>query len=156
MPPQVIPRPSTWRPGEPAPWAHLHAAVRQGIGLDRVARALAARDQAGPLPDDIDEERVLGAGMMVSETNAPGVRFINAAVLALLFEESGESRLVFTRRSSSLRSHRGEVSFPGGRLDAGEDPPTAALREAYEEVALNPSDVTTVGWIHPVLTMVSG
>ena len=63
---------------------------------------------------------------------------------------------MFTRRSSSLRSHRGEVSFPGGRLDAGEDPPTAALREAYEEVALNPADVTTVGWIHPVLTMVSG
>jgi 8-oxo-dGTP pyrophosphatase MutT (NUDIX family) len=156
VPPQVIPRPGTWRPGVPAPWAHLHAPERQGISLDRVGRALAARDQAGPLPEDIGEDRVLGPGMMVSETNAPGVRLINAAVLALLFEESGEARLVFTRRSSSLRSHRGEVSFPGGRLDAGEDPPTAALREAYEEVALNPADVTTVGWIHPVLTMVSG
>jgi 8-oxo-dGTP pyrophosphatase MutT (NUDIX family) len=54
-----------------------------------------------------------------------------------------------------LRSHRGEVSFPGGRLDAGEDAPSAALREAYEEVALNPAHVSTVGWIHPVLTMMT-
>jgi 8-oxo-dGTP pyrophosphatase MutT (NUDIX family) len=55
-----------------------------------------------------------------------------------------------------LRSHRGEVSFPGGRLDPGEDAPAAALREAYEEVALDPAQVTTEGWIHPVLTMMTG
>jgi 8-oxo-dGTP pyrophosphatase MutT (NUDIX family) len=84
------------------------------------------------------------------------VRIVNAAVLAALFEEKGEAHLVFTRRSSSLRSHRGEVSFPGGRLDAGEHPEAAALREAFEEVALDPETVSTVGWIHPVLTMVSG
>jgi 8-oxo-dGTP pyrophosphatase MutT (NUDIX family) len=48
------------------------------------------------------------------------------------------------------------VSFPGGRLDEGEDPPSAALREAYEEISLDPAQVTTEGWIHPVLTVVSG
>ena len=63
--------------------------------------------------------------------------------------------MLFTRRSTSLRAHRGEVSFPGGRLD-GERRRPAALREANEEVALNPSDVSVVGWIHPVLTLVSG
>jgi 8-oxo-dGTP pyrophosphatase MutT (NUDIX family) len=156
VPPQIIPRPEDWRPGESPPWAGLLDADRRGIDLARVSRALAAQDQAGPLPDDIGADRVLGPSMMVNETNVPGVRFINAAVLALLFEEDGEARLVFTRRSASLRAHRGEVSFPGGRLDPGEDAPTAARREAYEEVGLDPAEVTTVGWIHPVLTMVSG
>jgi 8-oxo-dGTP pyrophosphatase MutT (NUDIX family) len=156
VPPQVIPRPDGWRPGAPAPWAGVSAAARRGISVDRVVRALAAQGQAGPLPDGIGVDRVLGPSMMVSETDVAGVRFINAAVLALLFEESGEARLVFTRRSSSLRAHRGEVSFPGGRLDPGEDPPAAALREAHEEVGLDPAEVAAVGWIHPVLTMVSG
>ena len=76
-------------------------------------------------------------------------------MLAVLFEEAGEARLILTRRSSSLRSHAGEVSFPGGRLDPGEDAPTAALREAYEEIALDPAQVTMEGWIHPVFTLVS-
>jgi 8-oxo-dGTP pyrophosphatase MutT (NUDIX family) len=124
--------------------------------LDQVRRALAAHGQAGPLPEGIGADQVLGPSLVVNETEVPGVRSINAAVLALLFEESGEARLVLTRRSSSLRAHRGEVSFPGGRLDPGEDPPAAALREAHEEVGLDPAGVTTVGWIHPVFTMVSG
>lgn len=106
------------------------------------------------MPSDIGSERVLGPSILINES--PAVRFVNAAVLALLFDEAGEARLVFTRRSSALRSHRGEVSFPGGRLDPGEDPSSAALREANEEVGLRPSDVSTVGWIHPVLTLVSG
>ncbi len=48
------------------------------------------------------------------------------------------------------------MSFPGGRIDPGEDPPTAALREAYEEIALDPAHVTPEGWIHPVVTVVTG
>jgi 8-oxo-dGTP pyrophosphatase MutT (NUDIX family) len=130
--------------------------ARHGIGVARVLQRLAEKDQLGPVPVDIGADRVLGPSILVNETNAPAVRFVNAAVLALLFEEEGEARLLFTRRSSSLRAHRGEVSFPGGRLDVGEHPEAAALREAYEEVALDPSLVTPVGWIHPVLTMVSG
>jgi len=156
VPPQVIPRPTTWRPGEPAPWAHLPSAERQGITVDRVLAALEAQGQSGAIPGDIASDRVLGPSILVNETQGPALRFINAAVLAVLFEEDGEARLVFTRRSTSLRSHRGEVSFPGGRLDSGEDPTSAALREAHEEVALRSADTTVVGWIHPVLTMVSG
>jgi 8-oxo-dGTP pyrophosphatase MutT (NUDIX family) len=124
--------------------------------VDRVLTALANLGQSGPVPGDIGSDRVLGPSILVNETNAPAVRFINAAVLALLFEEAGEARLVFTRRSSSLRAHRGEVSFAGGRLEAGESPAEAAVREAQEEVALDPALVSLVGWIHPVLTMVSG
>jgi len=108
------------------------------------------------VPEDIGADRVLGPSILINETVLPDVRFINSAVLAVLFEEVGEARLLFTRRSSSLRAHRGEVSFPGGRLDGDETPTAAALREAYEEVALNPAEVSVVGWIHPVLTLVSG
>jgi 8-oxo-dGTP pyrophosphatase MutT (NUDIX family) len=134
----------------------LSEADRQGIGLGRVLDALAARGHAGPVPASIGSDRVLGPLMLVIATDAPAARFVNAGVLAVLFEEDGEARLIFTRRSSSLRSHRGEVSFPGGRLDPGEDASAAALREAYEEVALDLGHVTVVGWIPPVVTMVSG
>jgi 8-oxo-dGTP pyrophosphatase MutT (NUDIX family) len=156
VPPQVIPRPADWRPGDAAPWADLPPDERQGITLSRVLAALAAQGQVGAVPEGIGSDRVLGPSILVNESHAPTVRFVNAAVLAVCFEEEGEARLVFTRRSSSLRSHRGEVSFPGGRLDTAEDAAAAALREAHEEVALNPASVTIAGWIHPVLTIVSG
>ena len=60
------------------------------------------------------------------------------------------------RRAAELRSHRGQVSFPGGRIDPGEDAPAAARREAFEEVGLLPSQVDVVGWLHPLFTMSAG
>jgi 8-oxo-dGTP pyrophosphatase MutT (NUDIX family) len=156
VPPQVIPRPATWRPGDPAPWAALPTHRLTGITVARVLRALAAQDQAGPVPEGIGADRVLGPAILLNEPYAPALRSVTSAVLAVLFEEEGEARLVFTRRSSALRTHRGEVSFPGGRLDPGEDPTTAAVREAHEEVGLSPHEVTPVGWIHPVLTLAAG
>jgi 8-oxo-dGTP pyrophosphatase MutT (NUDIX family) len=155
VPPQVIPRPSTWQPGAPAPWDDLAAAQRTGIGMARVLDALDARGLRGPVPEDIGADAMLGPAALVNEAHAPALPGINAAVLAVLFEEMGETRLILTRRSSGLRTHKGEVSFPGGRLDAGEGPAEAALREAHEEVGLDPARVTTVGWIQPVMTMVS-
>jgi 8-oxo-dGTP pyrophosphatase MutT (NUDIX family) len=155
VPPQVIPRPPTWRAGAPAPWAGRPAAELTGISVARVLAALSAHGQRGPVPDDVGSTQIPELSLTVTESSIPVPGPITAAVLAVLFEEAGEARLIFTRRASSLRSHRGEVSFPGGRLDPGEDPPAAALREAYEEIALNPAQVTTEGWIHPVVTIVS-
>ncbi len=155
VPPQVIPRPADWRMGDDAPWAKLAASERRGISLGRVREALAARGQFGPVPEDIGDQGVIVPLIFADESRASD-RVVNAAVLAVLFEEEGEARLIFTRRSTKLRSHRGEVSFPGGRIDPGEDPPTAALREAYEEIALDPAHVTPEGWIHPVVTVVTG
>lgn len=63
--------------------------------------------------------------------------------------------MVLTRRSQALRNHRGEISFPGGRLDDGETPEHAALREADEEVALAPEAVELVGRLPPLATVVS-
>jgi 8-oxo-dGTP pyrophosphatase MutT (NUDIX family) len=83
------------------------------------------------------------------------VRFVGSGVLAALFEEAGEARVILTRRSSGLRTHKGEVSFPGGRLNEGEDAAAAARREAHEEVDLDPDLVHMVGWLHPVTTMLS-
>jgi 8-oxo-dGTP pyrophosphatase MutT (NUDIX family) len=155
VPPQVIPRPPTWRPGAPATWADVEPGQRTGIGLGRVLDALTELGQRGAVPEQVGLDRMLAPSFLVNESNAPAVHAVNAGVLALVFEERGEARLVLTRRSTALRTHRGEVSFPGGRLHAGETPAEAALREAHEEVGLDLTAVTMAGWLHPVMTMVS-
>jgi len=149
----MIPRPTDWRPGGPPPWADVPWARRSSIGLARGLAALDAAGQGGPAPAHVVSDAVFEAPV-VGEIPAPSLA-INAGVLAALFEEEGEARVVLTRRSDDLRTHQGQVSFPGGRLDPGEDAPAAALREAHEEVGLDPALVTTVGWLHPLLTMVS-
>ena len=80
----------------------------------------------------------------------PGSR--PAAVLCALFEELGEAHVLLTRRSSNLRSHTGEVSFPGGRLEDGEAPVAAALREAGEEIGVDPAQVDILGQLSPLST----
>ncbi|HET6792820.1 MAG TPA: CoA pyrophosphatase [Acidimicrobiales bacterium] len=78
-----------------------------------------------------------------------------AAVLVPLFEEDGDTRVVLTRRSSNLRSHTGEVAFPGGRLEPSEAPLAGALREASEEVGLDPAVCDVLGELTPLSTMSS-
>jgi 8-oxo-dGTP pyrophosphatase MutT (NUDIX family) len=148
----VIPRPADWRPGGPPPWADVAPARRTSIGLARVLDALDGAGQGGPAPADVGSDAIFEAPV-IGETLTP-LR-VNSGVLVPLFEEEGEARVVLTRRSTDLRTHQGQVSFPGGRIDEGEDASAAALREAHEEVGLDPALVTTVGWLHPLLTMVS-
>ena len=78
-----------------------------------------------------------------------------AGVLVPLFEEAGEARVILTRRAAHLRSHTGEVAFPGGRLEPGEEPVAGALREAHEEVGLDPAEVEIVGSLAPLATLSS-
>lgn len=75
-----------------------------------------------------------------------------SAVLVPLYEEGG-LHVVLTRRSWHLRTHRGEVAFPGGRSEPGEDPTTTALREADEEVDLSPSVVEPLGELDHLTTV---
>lgn len=84
---------------------------------------------------------------------APGDR--SAAVLAPIVLEP-EPALVFTVRAAALSRHAGEVSFPGGLQDAGETLIETALREAREELGLDPSATTLLGALPPVHTFVSG
>jgi 8-oxo-dGTP pyrophosphatase MutT (NUDIX family) len=71
--------------------------------------------------------------------------FAPAAVLVPLLRRDGGPTLLLTRRTEELEKHRGEIAFPGGRREAGEDAPAAALREAREEVSLEPRQVEVLG-----------
>ena len=68
-----------------------------------------------------------------------------AAVLVPLVEHEDGVTVLLTRRADTLRSHTGQVAFPGGRCEAGELPWETALREAQEEIGLDPGHVTIAG-----------
>ncbi len=78
-----------------------------------------------------------------------------AAVLVALYVDSGDLYAVFTRRRHDLRSHAGEISFPGGRRDPDEDLRTTALRESEEEIGLPRDAVELAGALPPVGTFVT-
>jgi 8-oxo-dGTP pyrophosphatase MutT (NUDIX family) len=79
-----------------------------------------------------------------------------AAALLALFPQGDEAAFLLTKRSSALPQHRGQVSLPGGAVDPGESIEAAALREAHEEVGLDPAAVTLVGALTPMHIPVSG
>jgi 8-oxo-dGTP pyrophosphatase MutT (NUDIX family) len=79
-----------------------------------------------------------------------------AAVLLGLFDQEGEPTILFIRRSSTLRAHSGEIAFPGGGVDPVDSTLImAALREAQEEIGLDPARVDVLGVLEPVFTVVS-
>ena len=81
----------------------------------------------------------------------------DSAVLVPLFEDgAGDLHAVFTRRRDDLSRHAGEISFPGGRRDDGEPLVRTALREAHEEIGLDPEAVEVVGALEPTPTFVTG
>lgn len=86
--------------------------------------------------------------------DAPGGR-VDAAVLVPIYGWSDDPGLVFTERRHDLRRHAGEVSFPGGRRDPGETYVETALREAEEEIGLDPDEVHVVGALPPIGTFVT-
>ena len=67
-----------------------------------------------------------------------------AAVLVAITDRP-DPGVILTVRREHLRTHAGQVAFPGGRIDAGEDAVAAALREAHEEILLDPALVEVVG-----------
>jgi len=95
---------------------------------------------------------------------APDLHARASAVLALFMRDPQHGlSILFTRRASEMRSHAGQVGFPGGRRE-NEDvsPSETALRETFEEIGLKPTDVEIIGMLpplksidtRPVLTMV--
>lgn len=130
---QVIPRPDRWRLGDRAPWApHRRDG---GIRLADLLDVVAGRPPGRLAPP------------------FPGAR--NSAVLIVLHDTASGPEVLFTKRARHLRNHRGEISFPGGRMEPGESPADTARREAWEEVALDPALVHVVGELDHLSTIVS-
>jgi 8-oxo-dGTP pyrophosphatase MutT (NUDIX family) len=75
-----------------------------------------------------------------------------AAVLAAVVFRGGEASLLLTRRAGSLRDHSGQIAFPGGKIEPGESPLDAALREADEEIGLGRDKVEILGCLDPYQT----
>jgi len=118
--------------------------------IERIALALANEPPHGLLPGDLVED-------LEGEPR-------HAAVLVAITDRP-EPGLILTQRRDDLRTHAGQVALPGGRIDEGEDAVAAALREAQEEVGLNPALVRLLGeadryatvtgyWVTPVIGVI--
>jgi 8-oxo-dGTP pyrophosphatase MutT (NUDIX family) len=106
------------------------------------------------LPADRPLQSLLLSHEEAAAMDAPGDT--QAAVLVPLYDWPENPGLVFTERRADLRRHSGEISFPGGRRDAGEELHETALRETDEELALPASEIELVGALPPVGTFVTG
>jgi len=82
--------------------------------------------------------------LLSDERFALADRTAHAAVLIAVTERE-EPGVILTQRPGTMRDHPGQVAFPGGKIDPGEDAITAALREAHEEIALDPAHVRVIG-----------
>lgn len=149
---QRVPRPPGARPGIGPWWSQRHARRPAKLGLAEVRAAFDGRPPAPPGSDDDAAPAAPGPATAEPQPGSPAGGPAPAAVLCALFDAEGQAAVVLTRRSSQLRSHTGEVSFPGGRIEPGETPTAAALREADEEVGIPSAAVEVLGRLPPVGT----
>ncbi len=106
--------------------------------VDRLRASLSAIPTQPPLAGDLVELRDLAS--------------VPAAVLIAITDRP-QPGVILTVRREHLRTHAGQVAFPGGRIDPGEDAIAAAIREADEELGLDPDAVEVVGEIEPYRTV---
>jgi 8-oxo-dGTP pyrophosphatase MutT (NUDIX family) len=121
-------------------------------GLRRLARARLAAEPAADAYSSLLARRGDHAldGLTIDPQTVAAAR--PAAVLAPIIPRPQGLTVLLTLRAAHLRSHSGQVAFPGGKIDAGETPAETALREAREEIGLAPSLVEPLGWLDPYLT----
>ena len=105
---------------------------------DQLRAALQEAAERPPLPGDMAEASADGA--------------VAAAVLIAITDRV-EPGVILTVRPSDMRTHAGQIAFPGGRVDPGETAAAAALREAWEELGLEPAEVALIGELDPYLTV---
>ena len=83
-------------------------------------------------------------------------RYRHAGVLVPIFEDHGMCRFLFTKRTTKVEHHKGQISFPGGSVDKEDNSVReTVLREAREEIGLDKKDVKIIGRIDDTLTLVS-
>ena len=85
--------------------------------------------------------------------DAPGRDDPIPAAVLIAITDRPEPGVILTLRHADLRTHAGQIAFPGGRIDPGEDAAAAALREAWEELGLAPSAVEIVAPLAPYRTV---
>jgi 8-oxo-dGTP pyrophosphatase MutT (NUDIX family) len=106
---------------------------------------------SGSLPGHLAHNRV----MSYPRSTAFEARMLQpppkeSAVLFLLFPKEDRLHTLFIERPANQGTHSGQLAFPGGRLEAGEDHRTAAIRESQEEVGLDPGQVEILGSLSPL------
>ncbi|WP_426693501.1 CoA pyrophosphatase [Sphingomonas sediminicola] len=106
--------------------------------IDRLREALTQPSVLPLLEGDLPEERALAS--------------VPAAVLVGITDRP-DPGVILTVRREHMRTHAGQVAFPGGRIDPGENSVEAALREAWEELGLDPGAAEIVGAIDPYRTV---
>lgn len=137
---QVIPRPDNWKFGNAPEWVHEQS--QRNFSLPHIESRIRAHVPADqPASAGVNDE-------WLSTARA------SAVLVPLLQTDNGVS-VVLTRRADHLKNHRGEVSFPGGRVEESESLIEAALREAQEEIDLDSGLVTVIGQLDPHATFVS-
>ncbi|KAG0582715.1 hypothetical protein KC19_3G079700 [Ceratodon purpureus] len=124
---------------------------------DRLRHYRAPSSSWAPADDETHGGVTSSVGMPTSVASANDIKVSptskRAAVLLCLFQGAeGELRVILTKRAGSLSSHSGEVALPGGKRDEGEDDKATALREAHEEIGLEPSHVRIVAVLEPFLS----
>ena len=106
---------------------------------------------AAPVPAWLRELAAAAKTMEVPSLIAPPERGGKPSAVLILFADGpGGPDLLLIQRSQGLRLHAGQPAFPGGAIDAGEGPVAAALREAAEEVGVDPDSVDVVGTLPEV------
>jgi len=121
----------------------LEATLREKLagtlpGLDAQLRFMPTPPRTGWKPGEFPSDARIAAGLL------------------LLYPGEDGPTIPLTVRASHLRRHAGQISLPGGATDAGETLVQAALREAHEEIGVDPARVRILGELTPVYVLVSG
>ena len=137
---QVIPRPTQWREGESPSWLTSgNPELRDTAHVVKVLSSHIVERNEDSV--EMSQEWVITAR-------------VSAVLVAIVDTPDGPS-VILTRRTDHLRNHPGQISFPGGRVEESESVHEAAVREAHEEIGLQPEHVHIIGELDPLTTFVS-
>jgi 8-oxo-dGTP pyrophosphatase MutT (NUDIX family) len=123
-------------------------AVLRALAQRKLRRSLSLAELERAAPGGISDDASDGRRRELDSLTP----FRLAAVLLPIVDRPGGLSVLLTLRAADLRAHSGQVAFPGGKIDPGETPCEAALREAHEEIGLHERFVEPLGWLDPYFT----